>query len=510
MLPATHPLYFPIAAASPTFPVLPVRPRGGLVLRRATAAVPTPVEDETPPTLLGQSINGLSAIGNFLDMPGSMVRDTLAGRNPFDQLATPFSDVNRTSGRDLLRDYNLAGNTDTWGNFAGGLATEIALDPFTYPLRWLGMSTKAGAARVSKLKLAGKAGKAALDPTTLGGAVLDLGMQAVPQSLKNAVANSRPGRFVRDVGERTNRLKNQLFDATVMGRSSKEVQAASRELYAANEAAEQGVNAVTMPTAMELKARGMLDPEIAKAQRDLLEGVQGAGMGPHYDRVSKQVLDTFGEEGRAGLALMEAHAKLWGEKTGKNADDWFERIGEVRKSNPEDVGAGVGETLLQAPPKNLSQPINKAVETLRKAGVSDQDIGQQLTQLAVDSGAGFKLKLEPGQIDKRLGKTAEAMRSAVAEMQAAGMSEKKIRQSLIEAIEGSGAKFNPKQIPFEDSKADSLLDLMRSLDPRAGRGALVSSVELRKASGLSREAFDKQMLSSTFALFELGLVRDWG
>jgi len=79
--------------------------------------------------MLKHILNGLSAVGNVLDLPGSSVRDALAWKNPFDQWATPLSDANRTSGRDLLRTHGLAGSQNTWGNFAGGLAAEIATDP---------------------------------------------------------------------------------------------------------------------------------------------------------------------------------------------------------------------------------------------------------------------------------------------------------------------------------------------------------------------------------------------
>ena len=77
----------------------------------------------------GAVLSPLARVGNVLDTPGSMVRDALAGQNPFDQLLTPFSDENRISGRDLLRQYGMVGKEDTWGNFAGGLAAEIATDP---------------------------------------------------------------------------------------------------------------------------------------------------------------------------------------------------------------------------------------------------------------------------------------------------------------------------------------------------------------------------------------------
>jgi len=80
------------------------------------------------------ALSGLSAVGNVLDVPGSVVRDIMAGENPFDQLL-PWnwtSDQGRISGRDLLRKYGLAGREDTYGNWWGGFATEVLTDPLTY------------------------------------------------------------------------------------------------------------------------------------------------------------------------------------------------------------------------------------------------------------------------------------------------------------------------------------------------------------------------------------------
>lgn len=102
---------------------------------------------EIDPTVLqslgSAALGTVGAVGNLLDLPGSMVRDTLAGNNPFDQVVNPFSDKNRISGRDLARQYGMAGKKDTWGNFAGGLATEIATDPLTLlGVGLLGKTTK--------------------------------------------------------------------------------------------------------------------------------------------------------------------------------------------------------------------------------------------------------------------------------------------------------------------------------------------------------------------------------
>ena len=106
---------------------------------RAATHMPTPEEEETYEGLGSSALSALQYIGGSLDKPGSAVRGLLAGRP--DQLLNliPFSDFmgltetrNRTSGRDLLRQYGAIGGKDNWYNFAGGLALEIATDPLTF------------------------------------------------------------------------------------------------------------------------------------------------------------------------------------------------------------------------------------------------------------------------------------------------------------------------------------------------------------------------------------------
>lgn len=74
-------------------------------------------------------LDGLTGVGNVLDVPGSMVRDAIGGENPFDQLASPWRGDNRLTGRDLARQWGLAGQEDTLGNMLGGIALELATDP---------------------------------------------------------------------------------------------------------------------------------------------------------------------------------------------------------------------------------------------------------------------------------------------------------------------------------------------------------------------------------------------
>lgn len=96
----------------------------------------------------GRLVGGaLTTAGNILDLPGSSVRDVVDLKNPLDQWLDPVgynADSNRVSGRQLARDYGMVGEEDNWGNFAGGMAAEIALDPLTYLTLGAGSLTKAG------------------------------------------------------------------------------------------------------------------------------------------------------------------------------------------------------------------------------------------------------------------------------------------------------------------------------------------------------------------------------
>lgn len=111
--------------------------------------------------------SGLSAVGYLLDTPGALVRGVLAGK-PLSVFGT--SDE-RVTGRELLRQYGMVGDEDTWGNFGLGLAGEILLDPLTYanPLAILGRGalTPTGKALqgAGRLRNAAEAAYEGLEPT---------------------------------------------------------------------------------------------------------------------------------------------------------------------------------------------------------------------------------------------------------------------------------------------------------------------------------------------------------
>ena len=125
-------------------------PRLGLsgIGRQRSKRPISPEEEESMLRQIGHKSMGAAAgLGNLLDLPGSMVRDVVAGKNPFDQLLTMTSAENRETEGNLLRSAGLIGKDDTWSNLPARLATAIVLDPLTY------MSFGAAAL--------GKAGKAA-------------------------------------------------------------------------------------------------------------------------------------------------------------------------------------------------------------------------------------------------------------------------------------------------------------------------------------------------------------
>lgn len=101
--------------------------------------------DTGEPTMASRLYDLLGGIGNAIDLPGSMVRDVMTIRNPLDQLLSPFSSEDRVSGRDVLRDYGMAGQDDTYGNAIAGMLLEMATNPLSYGTAGLaGMRGAAG------------------------------------------------------------------------------------------------------------------------------------------------------------------------------------------------------------------------------------------------------------------------------------------------------------------------------------------------------------------------------
>lgn len=110
----------------------------------------------------------LGLAGAVLDTPGALVRAGISPEVTLGEVLNPFSPearAKRVYGRDLLREAGLAGEEDNWGNFAAGLATDIALDPLNLLLGGVGAARQAGratkaATRAGAVKKASQATKA--------------------------------------------------------------------------------------------------------------------------------------------------------------------------------------------------------------------------------------------------------------------------------------------------------------------------------------------------------------
>ena len=83
-------------------------------------------------TLAAAGSSGLAGLGWLLDTPGAVVRGALSGGLGKGVSALWDTSDERVTGRELARQYGLAGKQDNWQNFAGGTALELLLDPLTY------------------------------------------------------------------------------------------------------------------------------------------------------------------------------------------------------------------------------------------------------------------------------------------------------------------------------------------------------------------------------------------
>lgn len=167
---------------------------------QASRRKPAPALDEEEEKSVVQSLRDASlstvgAIGNTLDLPGSVIRDVgsmiATGKwvNPIDQFLNPFSSENRTTGKQLLEQTGLAGKTDTWGKSIAGFGVEVATDP-------LSLLTFGGSAL-------GRVGQAAKKV----GALEDITRVAAKK------ANAAPG----SIGKREARLTTSIQDIATYG-----------------------------------------------------------------------------------------------------------------------------------------------------------------------------------------------------------------------------------------------------------------------------------------------------
>jgi len=185
---------------------------------RRRARVEDLLEEEEKSSMLRElaqrGASGLSAFGWLLDTPGSMVRGLLSEGPGKAMSALWETSDERVTGRELLRQYDLAGSEDNWSNFGGGLTTEILLDPLTYFS--LGAAPLLGAvAKKASGKVAAKAGMLSGDLGLLAKKAVDKNLRG-PGYGRMQLQRETPEAFLDilkkvDPGEAA-RLRNQFMD----------------------------------------------------------------------------------------------------------------------------------------------------------------------------------------------------------------------------------------------------------------------------------------------------------
>jgi hypothetical protein len=138
----------------------------------------SPEERDSVLRELGAVAGGtLSRVGDALSAPGDYVRGVLAGKPG-----------ERIGGRELLREYGLAGDEDNWGNFAAGMAADVFTDPLSFVSGPATSLTKAGRA-AQKLNLLDNAALVS-SKKALRNNVADEALPMVARQTKEALESS--------------------------------------------------------------------------------------------------------------------------------------------------------------------------------------------------------------------------------------------------------------------------------------------------------------------------------
>lgn len=352
-------------------------------------------------SIANKGASGLSAVGNILDIPGSVVRDVVGGvstgnwskYNPFDQLA-PWNWTKadeRVEGRELLRDWGVVGKKDDWGNFGAGLASEILLDPLTYmtfggsALGKGGKIVKGAGAWDDALKMSGKGKSAFRTTSTFEDVVKGFKIQAAEggesaaratEKLLDLTNRARGLGFpnldqaVQAVGKE--RLGNiAQFELPGFGKPlwSYSGAKASAPLDAASEAIRQKASDLTKAAGLEGAVKYTSD--LGKA----ISNITKPKPMPNRQRAIELAVKVMGpEEAYAGMAVWDAAANTaYRRKKIKSPDEFFSKLTDIRRRKPEDLGA---DTLFQSSQQPWYSVTRKTVEGIKQPKVTkDQLLG---------------------------------------------------------------------------------------------------------------------------------------
>lgn len=278
-------------------------------------ALPQPSMDEMDDqSLIGQvsegALSGLAALGNLLDLPGSMVRDLMVWDNPFDQWLDPLSHAQTgrsVTGREMLDRNLLTGwaftpNKETGiGGWADdplegvqdvtGFLAELALDPLAW---FTGGMTKAAGGAAKGITTASRAGKFArgvdrvghvlnmVDPGThVGRGLNHLGFQekageilsrarGVAQKHADTAGQAITKRATTEAQTKSGKLLRGLAKGAIATKQAAGAVSEKSRLWA-NAAFDSTVKEAT--TALGQKG----GRQATEFERQLLEGVNGQG-----------------------------------------------------------------------------------------------------------------------------------------------------------------------------------------------------------------------------------------
>ena len=219
--------------------------------------------------LASAGASGLSGLGWILDTPGAAIRGTLSGGLGKGLSSFWETSDERVDGRELLRQYGMAGEEDNWSNFGGGLGAEVLLDPMTY------LSLGAFPLAKQALTRTGKAARAA-------GMLDDLDVFA-------RKANQGPRQYMR--GQTAESLLGNISDDAARDAARTRFVSKMGEKALAEPLA--GMNRLSFPGfqdgATDLFGKSVGD-RVAKFQDDLGEGIL---TNPYIGGAARQVVRAF-------------------------------------------------------------------------------------------------------------------------------------------------------------------------------------------------------------------------
>lgn len=310
-------------AQSPLFDIyddpLEIDGYGVLPVRRKKRTLADLMPEEEKASLLQQLANqgssGLSSVGWLLDTPGALVRGVLAGK----PLSGFGSSDDRVTGRELLRQYGLVGESDNWANFSGGLTAEILLDPLTYAS--FGLSALLGTgAKTAAAKTAARAG-------LIGTAGDDLVLRAQRAAASGAVPNTGVATFLRGstpatladdiAGEAATRAGRGIDNVALRG--SEEARARAESLAAARRAFDQAGGTDELWRQSLARSNSLRIPGVVDTAFDMFGRGTGDALarGSDWLRANSRATPVIGPVLRTAQALFDPRVKTFTDEPGQ-------------------------------------------------------------------------------------------------------------------------------------------------------------------------------------------------